>query len=354
LQPLSNTKPSIPLNSFRSVTLALRVAFDTWHFNNPGIKFKSNRQYSLMKNTLRFLLIFFFVGISVVHAHPPAKYPPLHSKTNRVKTPYTDSSIVIIIPFEYKQSALYQTFTFTVIDSVINVLFKDKDISLSIYGYSHPDEGSDTICKYLALNRALFVKDYVLGRGVRDNRLSFVEGKSKSTSKNTNVDKDGHSRNCRVELKLSFPAPEVITIIDTDEDGIEDSEDGCSTAFGEKENHGCPDANAIIVPFQAQTAKLSGFDYEVLDSVIAVLRHNPTYTLKIQGHAYRLEGTNKVCKEYADQRIAVVRNYLLSRFVSAKQIVSIENMVCRHPLNAGKTPMEIALNSRAQLTIIRK
>jgi outer membrane protein OmpA-like peptidoglycan-associated protein len=307
-----------------------------------------------MKKIVHFLPIFLFAVTTAVYAGPPAKHPYSHNKIAHTKTPYTDSSIVIIIPFEYKQSALYQDFTFTVIDSVINVLFKDKDISLSIFGYSHPDEGSDTICKYLALNRALFVKDYVLGRGVRDNRLAFVEGKSKSNSKNTNIDKDGHSRNCRVELKLSFPTPEMITVADADEDGIEDSEDACSTAFGEKENHGCPDADAIIVPFQAQTAKLSGFDYAVLDSVITVLRHNPSYSLKIQGHAYRLEGTNKVCKEYADERIAVVRNYLLSRFVSAKQIISTDNMGCRHPLNAGKTPVEIALNSRAQLTIIRK
>ena len=155
-----------------------------------------------MNKVICFLL---WVTCSITAAHAADAPPSIHAKL-QTKPAYNDSAL-ILIPFEYKQSALYHAFTFEVIDSVVRILLKNDSVTLSIKGYSHPDEGSDTICKYLALNRALFVRDYILGRGVKQPRIVLVQGMSKSRSEKSNVNRDGHALNCRVELVLNFPPP---------------------------------------------------------------------------------------------------------------------------------------------------
>lgn len=234
---------------------------------------------------------------------------------------------------------------------MVNILLKNEVITLTINGYSHPDEGSDTICKYLALNRALFVRDYILGRGVKEGRIILVQGMSSAHSKKSNVNKDGHALNCRAELVLNFPAPPPPVVYDRDEDGIADSVDICADAFGYAANHGCPDSNAIVIPFETQQFSLSPATYRVLDSVIVLLKNNPAFAVLIQGHAYKAEGINRFCDQLATDRAAIVKNYLLSRNIPLRRIVLVQSFGAGRPLNAGKNPQEIALNARAQLYI---
>lgn len=272
-------------------------------------------------------------------------------KGNHTKPPFTDSA-VILIPFDYKQSALYHAYTFEVIDSVVNILLKDSSITLSINGYAHPDEGNDTICKYLSLNRALFVRDYILGRGVQPFRIIFVRGMGKRQSKKSNVNKDGHALNCRAELVMNLPPPPTPTKIeDRDEDGIADADDTCADAFGYKENNGCPDKDAIIIPFETQQSWLSPSTYKMLDSVVAMLRENPAVKFSVQGHAYPTEGITSFCEKLATERAEVVKKYLLSRNISGERIVAIKSFGINHPYNAGKNPEDIAKNSRAQIML---
>jgi outer membrane protein OmpA-like peptidoglycan-associated protein len=231
---------------------------------------------------------------------------------------------------------------------VVNLLFKNKAITLSIDGYVHPDEGNDTICKYLSLNRALFVRDYILGRGIDSSRILYVRGSGKVKPKYSN--KQGRILNCRAELKMNYPpTPEELRRADIDGDGIPDVEDGCVNEFGYKENNGCPDKGAIIIPFENQQSSLSPFTYKALDSVVLVLRENPSFTVTIQGHAYQLEGVNSRCDRLAKERAEVVRKYLLSRNISANRILAVASFGNRRPVNAGKNPQEQFANSRAQI-----
>ena len=266
-----------------------------------------------------------------------------------VKPSFSDSPI-ILIPFEYKQSALFHAYTFEVIDSVVDILLKNKGITLTIEGYAHRNEGSDTICKYLSLNRALFVRDYILGRGVDSSRIESVKAMSKSNPKIRTTNKQGIALNCRVELKMNYPpTPEEIKRADRDEDGIADIYDSCPDEFGYSENKGCPDKEAIIIPFDFQQAYLASFTFTVLDSIVNVLRENPSYKLSIEGHAYQTEGINAVCNELAKQRAEVVKNYLLSRYIAASRILSVQSFGNRRPLNSGKNSKEVYRNIRAQL-----
>jgi len=301
-----------------------------------------------MKQTL-----FLILTLSVLCSKPAVAAPAgidLSEKYYSQKI-YSDSG-VILIPFDYKQSALFHAYTFEVIDSVVNLLFRNDKITLSIDGYAHQDEGSDTIVKYLSLNRALFVRDYILGRGVKENRIIMVQGMGAVRSNNSNVNADGHALNCRAELRLNYPPPPAPVVIpDADADGVPDTADACATEFGYKENGGCPDKDAVTIPFEFQESTLSSRTYYALDSVIAVLKQNPSFTVAIQGHAYAAEGINAVCERLGMERASIVKNYLVSRNISGNRIVSVENFGKRRPCSPGRNPMEIALNSRAQLAI---
>jgi outer membrane protein OmpA-like peptidoglycan-associated protein len=290
--------------------------------------------------------VYLFILICITHTAlfaVPVKHPAVHEI-------YSDSSLVLI-PFEYKQSALYHAFTFEVIDSVVNLLLKNDSITLTINGYSHPDEGSDTICKYLALNRALFVRDYILGRGVKDARIVLVRGMSSTRSDRSNVNADGHAVNCKVELMLNFPPPPPPIIYDRDEDGIADSVDACADTFGYAANNGCPDKNFILIPFDMQQAWLSPATYKAMDSVVALLKENASASIIIQGHAYKQEGIASVCERLAAERAAIVKKYFLSRNIAERRITAVESYGAARPLNGAKNPQEALLNVRAQLFI---
>ena len=305
-----------------------------------------------MKYAVQFFIMFFFTGTTLVYAQKNKKDTAVKHKIPLISTAYYKDTTLVIIPFDYKQSALYQPYTYEVIDSVVRMLLKKNDVTLSIDGYAHPDEGSDTICKYLALNRALFVRDYVLGRGIDSSRIFLVRGLSKTKSLNSDIDNNGRSRNLKAEMRLNFPIPpEVLRKADRDEDGTPDIIDGCPDMYGYKENNGCRDSGIIVIPFENQQSSLSPFTYKALDSVVMVLKENTSYTVAIEGHAYKTEGINAVCLRLSMDRASIVKNYLLSRNISKKRIVTIKSAGINRPYNAGKNPREIAANCRAEILL---
>ncbi len=294
-----------------------------------------------MRNKLCLLVIFCCFSFALM---AKGKY------TNGSPKFYFDSAVVLI-PFEYQQSALFHTFTFEVIDSVVNLLLKNDRITLSIKGFSHADEGSDSVCQWLSDDRALFVKKYVIGRGVHENRIAFTTGMGAAKSVHSNVNKNNRSLHFRAELILNFPPPPPPIIADRDEDGILNEEDTCPDNFGYTDNNGCPDSNAIIIPFGSKEDWLSSFTYLALDSLVAVLQKNTTYNISIQGHSFKTEGTTDYCRHLAINRASLVKKYLLSRNIAGKRISSVNSFSFNRPLNAAKNNKEELANSRVQIFV---
>ncbi len=304
-----------------------------------------------MKNLIIFLLLFFI--LSQLRAQTvPVRIGKAAALLNISKGPSVNSGL-IIIPFEYRQSALNVPHTFMVIDSVVNLLFKNKGITLSVFGYAHFEEGNDTINKYLALDRALFVRDYILGRGVNEDRLLLIKGMGATKSGNSDVDKNGHSQICRAELIVNYPPPPPPIIYDRDEDGVADSTDACPDKFGYAEKNGCPDKDAITIPFENNGSWLASKSYSALNKVVKILQENPFYNIKIEGHAFKTEGINKVCNTLAAERASIVKQYFLSCNIMAKRITSIESFGNRRPINPGKNLDQILLNDRAQVFLLK-
>jgi outer membrane protein OmpA-like peptidoglycan-associated protein len=296
-----------------------------------------------MKNKLclTFIICCAFIGVRANNG-----------SNNYSQKQYMDSAI-ILIPFEYKQSALFHTFTYEVIDSVVNLLLHNDKITLTIKGYSQVDEGSDSVCKWLSEDRATFVKNYILGRGVQEERIALTKGMGVQHSKHSLVDKNNKTRYFRAELVLTFPPPPLPVIVDRDEDGILNEDDTCPDNFGYTENDGCPDSNAIIIPFAPTTSYLIQPTFTVLDSVIKILLSNKTYKIKVEGHAYITEGTPGYCIQLAKEREAMVYKYLLSRNILNSRIITLQSFGTKRPINTGKTPQTMAENCRGQIFIVK-
>lgn len=264
------------------------------------------------------------------------------------------NDFVVVIPFEYKQSSLNFSSTFKLMDSVSSILLQNDSVTLSIDGYSYFDEGMDHICYALSLNRALCVKLYVQGRGIDSSRIVKTEAKSYYRSVKRKIKKEPVSFNCTAEIILHFPIPpEAVDVPDIDGDGIVDIEDSCPEEYGEIARNGCPNKNAIIIPFEPQQSSLASQTYKVMDSVIAILRTDPAASITIEGHAYKKEGVMSVCESLAKERAAIVRKYLLTRRIDDSRIKSVESFSTSKPLNAGRNSWEIARNSRAEIILLR-
>ena len=291
----------------------------------------------------RLTVLFLFVFSSTVFAGNFNFKNPVQQKIN-------DTTV---IRFDYKQSALFHAFTFAAIDSIVDILKKNKAVTLSIDGYAYKDEGTDSICYWISLNRALFIQTYILGRGIDSARIIAVNAFGKTKQQLKVKDKDGLTVNCRAEILVNYPPPpKKIELFDRDEDGITDNADRCPDVFGYAENTGCPDSNSIIVPFAIQEAALYSMTYKVLDSVIAVLKENPSYSINIGGHANKTEGINTFCEALAAERADMVRLYLLSRQLNGSRIKSIRSYGSSRPLNPGKNPLQILANARAEISFI--
>lgn len=288
------------------------------------------------------LLLFLSTVFSVFGGIATAQSPKLPKQ--RIDT--------IVIRFEYKQSALFHKFTMETLDSVIRILLRDTTITLAIDGYAYQDEGSDTICYYLSLNRALFIQEYVLGRGVALTRINQIKAWGKTRQKYKNKDANGLLVNCRAELRLVYPPPPKRKVFfDKDEDGIADDEDRCPEVFGLSDFEGCPDSGAIAVPFAIADWGLTPPTYHVLDSIIKVLKDNPELTISIDGHANLAEGSYAMCMKLAEERAQIVKNYLFSRQVNTSRILEVKSYGISRPANAAKNPQQVLKNARAEIRL---
>ncbi|MBK8609731.1 MAG: OmpA family protein [Chitinophagaceae bacterium] len=310
----------------------------------------------LLFRHLAFLLFFSYsnsvhAGVANTEANPGQRNM-LEPVANKQSPP--DNKDTIVIRFEYKQSALYHKYTLETLDSVIKILLKDTLITLAIDGYAYKDEGDDNICYYLSLNRALFIQTYVLGRGVALTRISNIKAWGRTRQQYRNKDANGLWVNCRAELRLVYPPPpKKIEFLDRDEDGVEDSEDKCPDVFGISEKEGCPEEPDIFVPFALQDNGLTPKTYYVLDSVVSVLKKDPTATVSIGGHANLAEGAYSFCQQLATGRAEIVKLYLISRQINPSRIIAVQSYGISRPVNPAKNPQQVLANARAEIKIIK-
>ncbi|MGZ3854171.1 MAG: OmpA family protein [Flavisolibacter sp.] len=115
---------------------------------------------------------------------------------------------------------------------------------------------------------------------------------------------------------------------DSDHDGVNDEEDQCPEVAGDKDNHGCPrvtkeqqqkiDYAAKRIQFEFKKAELIETSYVVLDEVVQILKSNPTFNIRVEGHSSGPESeSNRVLSE---KRAETVKDYFIRKRIAAERI----------------------------------
>jgi outer membrane protein OmpA-like peptidoglycan-associated protein len=148
---------------------------------------------------------------------------------------------------------------------------------------------------------------------------------------------------------------------DSDGDGIPDKDDKCPQIKGSRENEGCPfppiegadiiamspDSVTYTIYFAYDRSELVGYDFDVLNGIMQILKADKTLTVHISGYA-DMQGTQARNIQISADRADVTRDYFLSYNVSASRITS-SSYGSNNPIDN----VNQWRNRRAEVTIIR-
>ncbi|MBO9684274.1 MAG: OmpA family protein, partial [Flavisolibacter sp.] len=145
---------------------------------------------------------------------------------------------------------------------------------------------------------------------------------------------------------------------DTDNDGINDEEDICPTVAGPKDNQGCPKVTeeqqqkinyaAKRIQFEYKKASLSPSSFGVLDEVVDILKKNPTFHIRVEGHSSGPESeSNRILSQ---KRAESVGNYFTSKGIAATRI-TVEGMGSSRHISKDGDVKENPEDRRVELII---
>lgn len=148
-------------------------------------------------------------------------------------------------------------------------------------------------------------------------------------------------------------------IPDTDGDGVNDEEDKCPNEPGPASNHGCPIIKPEIIEkvntaaknifFASGSAKLLPKSFTSLNSVVQVLKDNPSYKVDIEGHTDNT-GIKEKNQLLSENRAASVKAYLVSKAIDDSRMTSAGFGQDR-PIADNKTTAGKAKNRRVEMRL---
>ncbi len=148
-------------------------------------------------------------------------------------------------------------------------------------------------------------------------------------------------------------------IPDTDGDGVNDEEDKCINEPGPASNFGCPVIPEPIVSkmnllakkvfFSTGSSKLLPKSFPSLKAVVQILKDNPTYKLKIEGHTDST-GKHDMNMKLSDDRAASVATYLKENGIDESRLSS-EGFGPDRPIAPNRTVAGRASNRRVEMKL---
>ena len=139
--------------------------------------------------------------------------------------------------------------------------------------------------------------------------------------------------------------------LDTDGDGVYDYEDACpDTPKGvEVDKRGCWVIEALH--FDTEEYKIKPQDYSTLDEVVNVLKGNPSFKLKIEGHTDS-RGTAAYNQKLSEKRAGSVVDYLVKAGIDSDRLNAV-GYGFTMPVAPNNSPENMAKNRRVKIKAIR-
>ena len=146
---------------------------------------------------------------------------------------------------------------------------------------------------------------------------------------------------------------------DRDGDGIQDKEDNCPDVPGVKANKGCPEVKEEVkelfrqaltgIKFETGKDVIKKESFTILDNVVQVMKDNPSYKLKIEGHTDNVGDPAKNL-DLSDRRAKAVMKYLADHGVDASKMTA-QGFGDKNPLGDNTTKDGRAQNRRVEFTV---
>jgi OOP family OmpA-OmpF porin len=165
-----------------------------------------------------------------------------------------------------------------------------------------------------------------------------------------------------VLIRQKPPAP-VISLRDTDGDGVPDIDDGCPDVFGSKETQGCPAETPKLVQvredrievkqplhFKPNRAVLLTDSLPVLQEVANALKQARAVRVRVEGHTDRVGERDENLK-LSQARADAVREYLVTQGVEATRL-SAEGFGWSRPIASNITKEGRSQNRRVEFRIL--
>ena len=147
---------------------------------------------------------------------------------------------------------------------------------------------------------------------------------------------------------------------DRDKDGIADKDDLCPDVAGPADNKGCPKITkeevkqlkeyARTIYFKTNSAEFTEKTYPILDAIVVIMKKYPTSRFRIEGHTDSV-GSDQYNMELSQRRANAVKNYLISKGISAERLEAVGYGETR-PIASNKTAAGRAKNRRVEIILI--
>lgn len=146
---------------------------------------------------------------------------------------------------------------------------------------------------------------------------------------------------------------------DSDGDGVADIDDRCPDLKGIKTLDGCPEVKTIHqktldealygIFFDYDKAIIKAESYEVLNKIVAIMRENKYYTLRIEGHTDNA-GSEAYNLKLSQDRADAVKSYLMQHNIPSERIAAIGFGQGR-PISSNDTEEGRAKNRRVEFIL---
>lgn len=146
---------------------------------------------------------------------------------------------------------------------------------------------------------------------------------------------------------------------DTDGDGILDKNDKCPTVVGVASNNGCPEIKEETkeifrkalkgVQFESGKDIIKSSSYDILHNVATIMKENPSYKLRIDGHTDS-QGDDAANMQLSKDRAASVKKYLVEDGVEASRLSAFGYGETK-PKATNDTAAGRAENRRVEFTV---
>jgi OOP family OmpA-OmpF porin len=148
---------------------------------------------------------------------------------------------------------------------------------------------------------------------------------------------------------------------DTDGDGVFDKDDECPEVAGPASNKGCPEVKeehikqlneyGKTILFNTGKSTFQEQSFAVLDNMAKVMNQFPNAKFAIEGHTDST-GSDKINDPLSNDRANAVREYLISKGISANRLSS-QGFGSKNPIDDNKTVAGRANNRRTEIKLVK-